>query len=102
MQIRSKALSYGDISAIVRIVSLQRYDGNLRVHQDAHALYGNGYGMAGRFDVASSRGFGARRSWSGRRTTAACWHAFRDAYRAILTADPTATIVTSMARDHLS
>lgn len=41
---------------------------------------------------------GARRSSSGMRTVAACWHAHRDILRAVFEAFPRATIVTAMAR----
>jgi hypothetical protein len=97
MQIRTQ-LGYGEVCAIIRRVSADSYGGNVKPHNDSRALYSGGRGYAGRIDTVSSREAGARRSWSGRRTPAACWHAFRDIFRAILAEDTSAVIVTSMAR----
>jgi len=72
-----------------------KFDGNLAVHPDTHA---KGKGTVGRLWVNDSHGEGARTSWSGRRTKAACWHAFRDVIRDILAHNPDAVIITSMAR----
>lgn len=41
---------------------------------------------------------GARKSWSGRRLNAACWHAYRDVMIAIFEANPDARIYTAMAK----
>jgi hypothetical protein len=98
MLIRSKRLTFDQICAIVRDVSERHYDGNVIVHPDAHALYGNGNGMTGRLRTVTNDGPGARRSWSGRRGPTACWHAYRDALRAVLSADPTASVLTMLAR----
>lgn len=40
---------------------------------------------------------GARRSWTGRRMPAACWHAYRDVMYAIFAINPNARIATGMA-----
>lgn len=41
---------------------------------------------------------GARRSWSGRRIQAACWHAYRDGIRAVFDRNPDARVYTGMAK----
>jgi hypothetical protein len=41
---------------------------------------------------------GARRSWSGRRINAACWHAYRDAIIAVFDINPDARVYTAMAK----
>lgn len=50
-----------------------------------------------RLRVDSSRGPGARRSSSGRRTVAACWHVHRDVFGIIFGRLPQARITTAMA-----
>lgn len=80
---------------IVKTVSELKYDGNVRLHQDAHDITGRS--MRGRIDVHSSRGPGARTSSSGRRGPYACWHAYRDVLAALFTEYPEATVRTAMA-----
>lgn len=74
------------------------YDGNLAVHHDAYQKGTRIPTVVGRLWVEDSRAAGARTSWSGRRTRAACWHAFRDVIRDLLAHNPDATIITAMAR----
>lgn len=76
-------------------VSAEKYSGNVVVHHDAHPLSGNRF--RGRLWVQSSRGPGARRSWSGRRMPAACWHAYRDVLMAVFDEYPNARVQTGMA-----
>lgn len=45
-----------------------------------------------------SKSPGARRSWSGRRGNAACWHAHRDLYRYLFTQYEGVTISTMLAK----
>jgi hypothetical protein len=103
MEIRGRVagVNYDTVVAIVERVSAERYGGNVRVHQDARPIGskrdGSRYGFTGRIDVKSSRESGARRSWSGRRMPAACWHAHRDVLSAIFAEYPDATIKTAMA-----
>ena len=40
---------------------------------------------------------GARRSWSGRRIKASCWHAYRDVLAALFDVNPAARVKTAMA-----
>ena len=74
------------------------YGGNLHVHHDAHETGSRVITTVGRLDVLSSRDPGARRSWNGRRTKAACWHAFRDVIAELFVINPDAVVTTSMAR----
>ena len=41
---------------------------------------------------------GARRSWSGRRIAASCWHAYRDVLAAIFELNPDARVYTALAK----
>jgi hypothetical protein len=41
---------------------------------------------------------GARKSWSGRRIKAACWHAYRDVMIEVFNINPSARIYTGMAK----
>lgn len=84
--------------AIVDNISRDRYNGNITVHQDAKDLHGaRKPRMRGRLTVISSREAGARRSWTGRRMPAACWHAYRDVLAEMFQRFPDATVRTSMA-----
>lgn len=98
MEIRSKAndpIRLDEIMEIVAGVGDEHYAGNLAIER--YARQKSPRSVQIRIIVNSSRDPGARRSWSGRRTISACWHAHRDVYRAILTAHPAATIATAMA-----
>lgn len=94
---RLRNVTLDDFRASVKRVNVH-YNGNLHVHDDAHETGSRVITTVGRLDVLNSRESGARRSWSGRRTRAACWHAFRDVIRDILEHNPEATVITSMAR----
>ena len=88
-------LSLDKFKEITDRVSADKYDGNVVVHHDAHPLSGNRF--QGRLWVQSSRGPGARRSWSGRRMPAACWHAYRDVLMAVFSEYPDAIARTGLA-----
>lgn len=88
-------LSLDRFQEITDRVSAEKYSGNVIVHQDAHPLSGNRF--QGRLWVQSSRGPGARTSWSGRRTPAACWHAYRDVLMAVFQEYPDARVRTGLA-----
>lgn len=96
MDIRGKGVKFDTVKAAIEGVS-EEYGGNLRVHSDAKPLGVDGYGFRGRVDVSDSRGPGARVSWSGRHGPWACWHAYRDALRAVFEVYPHATVKTSLA-----
>lgn len=97
MDIRGNGVTFGDVAATVARVSAERYDGNVILDDNAHALLSGGRSFRGRLKVKSSRGPGARRSWSGRRMPVACWHAYRDVMAAVFAEHPDARIRTSMA-----
>ena len=91
---------------IVQKISDTTYAGNLR------AEVGREYSatrFAGRVIVVDSGAKmfgqkikqsapGARRSHSGRRIAASCWHAYRDVLAAIFDANPDARVYTAMAK----
>ena len=80
-------LTVADFEAIVQQVSEQHYDGNVvpewrKYRAGAPSLLNaKGTRFRGRVVVMDSSGSGARRSWTGRRMPAACWHVFRDVVR---------------------
>ena len=92
-----RKVSESDFSRIVREVSDSLYNGNLKVieSRDDGVRFPR---VRAQLRANSSREVGARRSWSGRRTVSACWHAHRDVYREVFRQYPDATIQTSMAR----
>lgn len=120
MYVRGKGVRFETVAAVVSLVSKQQYGGNIIVHQDAGPIrqesselrpvlmpWGTlvtkevnvtGYGFRGRIIGQASSLPGTRRSWTGRRGPWACWHAYRDAMRAILTKYPHAVITSAHAR----
>ena len=95
MLIRNVTLA--QFSDVVAQVSAE-YGDNLMVNPDTHEAGVRVKRVTGRIRAVSSRDAGARRSWSGRRTVSACWHAHRDVYRALFAQYPNATVQTMMAR----
>jgi hypothetical protein len=84
---------------IVDAVSRQRYSGNITVHREARDLHGRRYPrIHARLSVKSSRDLGARRSPTGRRVAAPCWHAYRDILTEVFRQYPSAVVRTAMAR----
>lgn len=120
MYVRGKGVRYESVAACVSLVSTQQYGGNIIVHNDAGPIrqesselrpvlmpWGStvirevnvtGYGFRGRVIGGVTGDPGTRRSWSGRRGPWACWHAYRDVMRAILTKYPHAVITSAHAR----
>lgn len=120
MYVRGKGVRFEAVEACITLVSKQQYAGNIIVHQDAGPIrqesselrpvlmpWGTtitkevnrtGYGYRGRIIGEASSLPGTRRSWSGRRGPWACWHAYRDVMRAILTQYPDAVITSAHAR----
>lgn len=94
MDIRGKGVDFNTVSEIMDSATSH----NIGVHPDAKALGQNDYGFRGRIHALSSDGPQARKSWQGRRTRAACWHAYRDAVRAVFAVYPHAVITTALAR----
>jgi hypothetical protein len=99
MEIRGKGVEFYKVQSLIEKVSTDKWDGELLLHPDAKPLNaGTLYGFQGRLVAVNSRSRAARCSWSGRRLNAACWHAWRDAIRAVLTEYPDAVVKTSQAR----
>jgi len=100
---------YLDVDAIIIHIGTARYMDNLvpswRRGRSIADLAGStptllnqhGTRWRGTIGVYSSRQPGARRSWSGRRLAAPCWHVYRDVIREILR-EPGRRVTTSMAR----
>jgi len=103
MEIRN--VTPAQFEQVVGEISRRMYSGNVvcewlrgRYQLTPTLLRADGTAFRGRVVVRDSRSPGARRSWSGRRMPAACWHAFRDVVRATLREYPQAIVKTSMAR----
>ena len=99
MIIRGKGVDYTRVVEIINSVSNSMWDGDL-ILDNSRALGGKNpnYGFTGRIRAKTSGDRCARRSWTGRRGNAACWHAWRDVIRAILTEYPNAVVTTAQAR----
>jgi hypothetical protein len=88
-------LSLEKFREIVTELSVRRYNGNVIVHQDAHALSGNRF--RARLTVQDSYAYGARLSPSRRHTRAASWEAYRDVLSNMFFQFPNATARTREA-----
>ena len=87
----------GELIRIVTEVSTNRFDGNIvfkRVPEKA------GQAVSFTLTVANSREKGGRRSHSGRRVCACCWHGHRDIMSAIFAAYPMCRLQTAQADYH--
>lgn len=94
-----KGVPLDDFRAIVDHVSRTMYGGNLITHKDAKDLHGvRTPRIRARVGVLSSRAPGARRSWTGRRMPAACWHAYRDVLAELFHRFPAAVVRTGMEK----
>ena len=83
-----------ELEGIVAEVSRNNYKGNLELNRAEQSPRGR---VDWTLRVKRSRDPGAHRSWSGRRTVAACWHAHRDVMAAVFERNPAARIVSSFA-----
>jgi len=95
--IESGQLEATQWEAVVSEVSNRLYDGNVVPIVSSEHIGPRSKSVRSVLRVEDSRGEGARRSWSGRRTVSACWHAHRDVYRELFHRFPAATITTAMA-----
>jgi hypothetical protein len=95
-----KGLTVDAFAAIVADVSIRKYNGNVVLPGRGRpaALNQAGTRFRTRVIVSDSRGPGARRTPSGRRQPAACWHVFRDVIRETLAAYPDTVLRTGLAR----
>lgn len=94
---RMSGITLADLTKAVEIANVT-YDGNLKVHQDAHQVGVRKFTTIGRVTCVKSRKPGSRMSWSGRHTPTTCWHAYRDVLRALFVINPEAVITTKMAQ----
>jgi len=93
-------LAPDDIRAIVDAVSNGAYAGNLAITDDGirtEMRRDGRYSHRVALTTRDSSQPGARRSWSGRRSRATCWHAYRDVLAVVMMRDPAAAIRTGMA-----
>lgn len=90
-----KGIDQDQLTSIVRGVSVSQYDGNIRFNREPET---KGNFVLFTLTVRSSRDKGAKRSNTGRRIAACCWHAHRDVMIAIFNVNPEALLVTAMAR----
>ena len=72
----------------------KQYDGNIRFQRFDGGRKWTNFTLR----VNDSRGNGAGRSWTGRRTTSACWHAHRDFMKELYKLNDKATIISVCAR----
>lgn len=91
-----KGIDAEQFGRIVAQVAERWYDSNIQFADTPRRLSKNRFRV--RLRATSSRGKGARRSWSGRRSVAACWHVFRDVVRETMSEYPDAVFRTAMAR----
>lgn len=76
-----RGVSKQDLELALSVVNSHFY-GNITMSK-CEPLTKNGLSWRVRLGVVSSHGSGARRSWSGRRVAAACWHAHGHFFRAL-------------------
>lgn len=90
-----KGVSESALRFIVESVSNLRYNGNIVFKREPER---KGNFVFFTLTVNYSGGKGGRRSHTGRKVAAACWHAHRDVMRAMFESYPEAILVTALAR----
>ena len=90
-----KGIDQDQLTRIVRTVSDSQYGGNIVFKREPEQ---QGNFLLFTLTVRSSRDKGAKRSNTGRRVAACCWHAHRDVMIALFDANPEALLVTGLAR----
>jgi hypothetical protein len=97
-------ISADEFRMVTSLVSRECYDSNLIVNDitDHHGKRRPRIGatlrtVTGKGGDKYSSAPGARRSWSGRRMPAACWHTYRDVLNVLFEMHPDAIVRTSMA-----
>lgn len=89
-------------SSIVRYVSAERYEDNLRITELDRLPLKRNVRIKARLGVLDGKGPqdscapGARRSWSGRRGPWACWHAVRDVLNVMFEQYPDAVVTSGI------
>ena len=89
--------SLEDVEASLKLTSARYYAGNLVFKR---APEQRGHWVHFTLTVKSSAGPGSRRSYSGRRISAACWHAHRDVMLALFARIPDVRLVSASADYH--
>lgn len=80
----------GNLAAdIGRQYSATRFNARVVVHDSGARMFG---------PKIKKSAPGARRSWSGRRIAASCWHAYRDVLAGVFDVNPNARVYTAMAK----
>jgi hypothetical protein len=92
---RIKGISSSALEFIVYTVSHLRYNGNIKFKREPER---KGNFLHFTLTVHNSSGKGARRSNTGRRIAALCWHGHRDVMRTIFDNYPDALLITALAR----
>lgn len=92
---RIKGISEQRLRFAVESVSSLQYDGNIVFKREPDK---KGNFLHFTLTVLDSAGPGGRRSHTGRRVAAACWHAHRDIMQAIFQLEPDALLITAFAR----
>ncbi len=90
-----KGISIETLTSVVAIISHQEYRGNITFKRLPEKT---GNFVFFTLTVLDSSKPGAKRSATGRRISAACWHAHRDIMLALFEHNPDALLVTAMAR----
>jgi len=90
----ARNVTYGDLDHALNMVN-KEYRGNIRF-KSGPTIKGKGFSFT--LTVNSSGSSGGRRSNTGRKIAAACWHAHRDFFYALFELKPEAVVISSMAR----
>ena len=90
-----KGITTQQLRAIVNQVSDDDYDGNIVFKREPES---SGNFVFFTLTVLKSANVGGRRSNTGRKIAAACWHAHRDVMHAIFDLNPDAVLVSALAR----
>ena len=94
---RVKGMNEQQVIDIVERLSRDLYDGNIVIRESHDRSTSVTRHATFTIRTRDSRGPGSRRSWSGRRLPAACWHAHWHLMDYIFTAYPEAVVRTAMA-----
>lgn len=92
-----KGLTGDEFRAVVERVSAADYAGNISLVDAPRALNMRGDRFRARIRASRSALQGARRTWTGRRSVAACWHAHRDVLALMFAEHPHAVVRTTFA-----
>lgn len=94
---RVKGLNSYEVIEIVDRMSADHYDGNVIIREVTDRSTSRTHHATFTIRVRDSRGPGARRSWQGRRTPSACWHAHWHLMDYLFARYPAAVVRTALA-----